>query len=79
MLLKDDKDRFFGRVLEIPQVIVQGDSKEAIEEFIKTLTLDYLQAAPEIHQSAIDGKLYPKYMPAEPCVIVAIKPFTVKC
>ena len=28
MLLKDDKDRFFGRVLEIPQVIVQGIQKK---------------------------------------------------
>ena len=79
VLLKDAKNRFFGRVLEIPQVVVQGSSVKTIEDSIKNSTFQYLKADPKIHQSALDDELSPQSITSEPCVIVDKKQFTVKC
>ena len=79
VLLKDAKGRFFGRVLEIPQVVVQASSAEEIEKEIESSTKEYLKAAPKIHQMAFDDELYPQPITSEPCVIVDKKPLTVRC
>ena len=49
VLKTDDSGHYTGRVIEIPAVIVQGNSKDEIKQKINRVTKDYLQTFDDEH------------------------------
>ena len=79
LLLKDEKDHYFGRVSEIPEVVVQGTSQSDISDKISRSTLNYLKASPILHERSVTVGLKPQRLSFDSAIIIGIKPFQIKC
>ena len=54
-LRSDDNGNYTGRVLEIPAVIVQGESEYEIDSKIIDAIMDYLQTFESEHKRILEG------------------------
>ena len=78
-LLKQHENNYIGRVLQIPTVVVSGDSVNDVESKIKDATLAYLRTFESEHQDALDGKLKPILETPQNGIVLETKQFEVKC
>ena len=79
LLKKHDDGNLTGRVLQIPAVIAEGDTKEDVEAEIRKATLAYLGQFEEEHQASLEGRLESTLRTPENGVILETVPYKVKC
>lgn len=76
---KFEDGKYISRVLEIPAIIISGDTMDKLEDEIKIATLDYLHTFDDTHQKSLNDELKPILVSPKRGVVVELKPFKVIC
>ena len=79
LLKKHEGDNLTGRVLQIPAVIAEGDTKDEVEAEIRKATRAYLGQFEQEHEASLAGKMESKLKTPENGVVLETVPYKVKC
>ncbi|MCE2614516.1 MAG: hypothetical protein LVO36_01285 [Nitrosopumilus sp. (ex Thoosa mismalolli)] len=80
LLKTDDSGHYSGRIVEIPAVIVQGESEDEVAKKIGGAALDYLQTFEAEHKRVLARKEpTPKMMDSGYGYIIKVKPLQIQC